>query len=85
MNKSISQILIALVALVVPVLAVTAPVFADDKGRYQMAIDAEDHVWVLDTKTGLIRFCMMVDNSQAPLCAPRTDASKGGTVGLPSE
>lgn len=85
MNKSISQILIALVALVIPILAVTAPVFADDKGRYQMAIDAEDYVWVLDTKTGLIRFCMMVGNSQAPLCAPRSDASKGGIVGSPSE
>ena len=69
-----------LLALVALIALVALPAFADDNGRYQMEFDSEDYVWVLDTKTGVIRICWMRPNNYTPMCGDKRDATQDGVV-----
>lgn len=62
-------------------LCLTAPATAFGEGRYQIASgneDAFDSVWVLDTKTGLVRACVALYNDppQQPFCYPWSEPDK---------
>ena len=63
------------VALVIPTMS-----FALGEGRYQIVNACQTGVpcvWVIDTKTGLLRFCGLDQSSlDPPACSPAKDTSK---------
>ncbi len=78
-----------LLAILAVALAIPTMSFALGEGRYQIAslnIADQPHitgVWVIDTKTGLLRFC--VNNRMGDLvlrCTETIDASKKGVTVL---
>ena len=49
-----------LLAILAVALAIPTMSFADDKGRYQGVLvndDQRTRIWVVDTKTGLVKLC----------------------------
>ena len=73
-----------LVGLVVLILFISVPVFANDNGRYQMTFESvengQDYVWILDTKTGIVRICWRSSDYHTPMCSQKKDATKDGIV-----
>ena len=69
-----------LVVALTLIFSMSGSVNANDNGRYQMAFDSQDYVWVLDTKTGIVRICWKGDVSHTPMCSAKKDTTKDGVV-----
>ena len=79
-----------LIAILVVALAIPTMSYAGGEGRYQMLkSEARLTVWVLDTKTGMLRTCTIpllkydngqskntIDSNESPFCNKKVDASK---------
>ena len=69
-----------LVVALTLIFSMSGSVNANDNGRYQMAFDSQDYVWVLDTKTGIVRICWRSSDYHTPMCSQKRDATKDGIV-----
>ena len=75
-----------LIAILAVTLAMPNMGYAGGEGRYQMLKISTSAVWILDTKTGMLRICGQSyinndsDNSfdltEAPKCMLKVDTSK---------
>ena len=78
-----------LIAILAVALAIPTMSFALGEGRYQMIKLTESSVWILDTKTGMLKSCGMhyqlddngrkiklFDLTKAPYSTKKVDASK---------
>ena len=61
--------------LCVLLTAMSLNVFADEVGRYQMLNTNAKNVFVLDTKTGAIKYCYKIRGGMT--CTPNRDDTKG--------
>ena len=71
--------------LCVLLTAMSFYVFADDVGRYQMVMINENEVFVLDTKTGAIKYCYL-DARDGMFCGSNVFDTRGikiDTSGIP--
>tara|TARA_B100000767_G_C19424304_1_gene393241 strand:- start:75 stop:284 length:210 start_codon:yes stop_codon:yes gene_type:complete len=66
-----------LLAILVLAIAIPTMSYAGD-GRYQIASGGKIEVWVLDTKTGSLRYCTSQGTGtiKAPYCSPSKDTSR---------
>ena len=66
-----------LIAILAVTLAIPTMSFAEGEGRYQIVSTGDLMVFVLDTKTGLLKFCHVDDGTfNPPMCSPAKDTSK---------
>ena len=67
-----------LIAILAVALAIPTMSFAKGEGRYQIASGGSIEVWVLDTKTGSLRYCTSQGTFtiKAPYCSPSKDTSR---------